>query len=128
MMEQEIYKENILDHYKYPHNHGDLPENTLTHREHNPLCGDEIIIYLKINEGKVEDVKFKGSGCAISIASASMLTDKIKGKTLEEVKQVRKEDILEMLGIPIGVVRMKCALLSLKTIHKGLENYDETRN
>lgn len=119
--EEQIYRENILDHYKHPHNAGALKQYTLKHRELNPLCGDEIELFVKVDKEKVEDVAFVGHGCAISQASASMLTDVIKGKKLADLKKMNKQDILDMLGIPIGLVRMKCALLSLTTLHKALE-------
>ncbi len=117
----DFYKENILDHYRHPRNTGTLENPTYSHEEHNPLCGDVLQIDLIVNdEGVVEQVAFEGRGCAISQASASMLTEMIQGQTLEEVKQINKEDILEMLGIEIGPVRMKCALLSLKALKAGI--------
>ena len=116
----DFYKENILDHYRHPRNTGTLEQPTHSHEEHNPLCGDVIRIDLHINEDNIIDqVAFKGKGCAISQASASMLTEMIKGKTLEEAKKIGKEDILEALGIEIGPVRLKCALLSLKVLKAG---------
>jgi nitrogen fixation NifU-like protein len=119
-MSEELYKENILDHYKNPRNKGKL-ENCHCHKESNPLCGDEIILYLVIEEGKIKEVKFEGYGCAISQASVSMLTEKLKGMLVEKAKTLTHDDIVKMLSIPISPVRMKCALLSLKTLHKGLE-------
>ncbi|MBI2654255.1 SUF system NifU family Fe-S cluster assembly protein [Candidatus Woesearchaeota archaeon] len=116
-----MYQENILDHYKSPRNFGRIGNATVHHHEYNPLCGDEIELYLVIDENKkVIDVKFYGRGCAISLASASMLTEQIKGKTLDELKNMTKEDILEMLGIPISPVRLKCALLSLDTLKNSI--------
>ncbi len=119
--EQEIYRENILDHYKHPHNFGAIKECTAHHRELNPLCGDELEVFLVIREGVVYDVMFTGKGCAISQASMSMLTDKIKQMSIFDVKKMTKDDAIEMLGIPVGVARMKCALLGLKTVQKCLE-------
>ncbi len=116
---QEIYKENIIDHYKYPHNKGKINHNK-THRELNTSCGDELTIYLNIKKNIIENISFEGHGCAISQASVSMLTDKLKGMTIEETLKLNKDDILEMLGIPISYVRMKCALLSLKTVQGAL--------
>jgi len=117
----DFYRENILDHYRNPRNKGRLENPTHMHEEHNPLCGDVIRIDLVVNEQDViEEVRFDGQGCAISQASASMLTEMIQGKTLEEAKQVSKEDILEALGIDIGPVRLKCALLSLKALKAGV--------
>jgi len=120
-MDDEIYKENILDHYKNPHNSGALKKYTFKHRETNPLCGDEIEMFVKIDKSRITDVAFIGKGCAISQASASMLTDLIKGRKIEEIKRMTKEDVLKMLGINIGIVRMKCALLPLKAMIKGIE-------
>ena len=113
----DFYRENILDHYRHPHNKGELAQPTHTHQEDNPLCGDVIRIDLHVNENDVIDqVGFSGEGCAISQASASMLTEMLERKTLEEAKQLGKEDILAALGIELGPVRLKCALLSLKVL------------
>ena len=111
-MAESMYQENILDHYKNPRNFGKLANATVHHHEKNPLCGDELDLFLVIKENRVVDVKFYGHGCAISQASASMLTEHIKGKALEELEKLTKEDMLEMLGIPISAVRLKFALLS----------------
>ena len=119
--EDEIYKENILDHYKNPHNAGRLENYTFKHKELNPLCGDVIEMFVKFEQNNVVDVKFSGNGCAISQASASMLTDYIKNKSLEEIRNMKRDTVIEMLGIKIGVVRMKCALLSLRTLLKGID-------
>ena len=116
---QEIYKENIIDHYKHPHNKGKIDHNK-THRELNTSCGDELTIYLNIKNNIIEDISFEGHGCAISQASVSMLTDKLKGMTIEETLKLTQHDILELLGIPISYVRMKCALLSIKTVQGAL--------
>lgn len=122
----DFYRENILDHYRHPHNAGTLANATHSHEENNPLCGDVIRIDLHVNEDDVIDqVAFSGKGCAISQASASMLTDMIKGKTLAEARQINKDDILEALGIEIGPVRMKCALLSLKVLKAGAYGLSE---
>ena len=116
-----IYQENILDHYKNPRNFGKIENASVHHHEYNPLCGDEIEIFLIIDKHKkVMDVKFSGHGCAISQASASMLTDEIKGKNIEELKSMTKENILKMLVIPISAVRLKCALLSLDTLKNSI--------
>src|SRR3989338_8251965 len=116
---EEIYKENIIDHYKNPHNHGKMEDYSIMHRELNPLCGDDITIYAKIKNNKIIDISFVGKGCAISQASVSLLTDYVKKMELEKVKEINGDEVLKLLGIPIGVVRMKCALLSLKTLLKG---------
>jgi nitrogen fixation NifU-like protein len=117
----DLYRENILDHYRHPRNKGRLQHPTHTHEEHNPVCGDVVRIDLHVNEEDViEEVRFDGEGCAISQASASMLTEMVEGKTLEEAKELSKQDILEALGIDIGPVRLKCALLSLKVLKAGI--------
>lgn len=122
----DFYKENILDHYRYPRNTGTLENATHSHEENNPLCGDVIRIDLHVNQDNIIDrVAFKGRGCAISQASASMLTEMLEGKSLDEAKQIGKEEILEALGIDIGPVRMKCALLSLKVLKAGVYGLSE---
>jgi len=122
----DFYKENILDHYRNPRNAGKLEHPTHSHEEHNPLCGDVIRIDLHVNEDNVIDqVAFRGKGCAISQASASMLMEMIEGKTLDEAKKIGKEDILDALGIEIGPVRLKCALLSLKVLKAGAYGLSE---
>ena len=122
----DFYKENILDHYRYPRNTGHLENPTHSHKEHNPLCGDIIQMDLHVNDDNIIDrVAFSGRGCAISQASASMLTEMIEGKSLEEAKQIGKEQILEALGIDIGPTRLKCALLSLKVLKAGAYGLSE---
>ncbi len=120
----DIYREIILDYYRNPRNYGKIDSPDITIRDSNPLCGDEIEINVKFDGDKIKDVKFTGKGCAISQASASMLTEMIMGKSLEDVKKVGKEDILESLGLPnLGPARIKCALLSLKTLKLGVYSY-----
>lgn len=116
----DLYREHILDHYQNPRNYGELENPDISHEEYNPLCGDRLVIQLKLQNDHVSEVKFHGEGCAISQASASMLTEVIQGKSLDELKAMTKEDILDMLGIPIGPVRIKCALLSLKALKAGV--------
>jgi nitrogen fixation NifU-like protein len=113
----DFYREFILDHYKNPHNFGEMLDATHQYHDTNPLCGDEITMYLKVGPGeRVEDVRFAGKGCAISQASASILTDEVKGKTLDELKAIDREHVLENLGITLTPARLKCALLSLKAL------------
>ena len=122
----DFYKENILDHYRHPRNAGKLEHPTHSHEEHNPLCGDVIQMDLHVNEDNIiDEVAFSGKGCAISQASASMLTEMIQGKTLDEAKEIGKEQILEAFGIEIGPVRLKCALLSLKVLKAGAYGLSE---
>jgi len=115
-----MYQEHILELYRYPLNFGSLENPSHEHTEYNPLCGDKVTIQLMINDGKIDKVKFTGEGCAISIAAASLVTESVKGKTVEEVRALGVKEILELLEIPIGPVRLKCALLSLETVHKAV--------
>ncbi|HEY6866790.1 MAG TPA: SUF system NifU family Fe-S cluster assembly protein [Candidatus Eisenbacteria bacterium] len=116
----EIYRENILEHYKHPRHHGTLESPDITYEDANPLCGDHLRMDLRVKNGRVEDVRFSGHGCSISQASASMLCERIAGQPLEEIKKLTREDVLEMLGIELGPVRLKCALLALKTLKAGV--------
>jgi nitrogen fixation NifU-like protein len=111
----DFYKEYILDHYRNPRNFGHLEHPTASAEDLNPLCGDKIHMDLSVGaDGKIDDVRFEGKGCAISQASASMLTESLKGKTLEEVAQLSHDVVLENVGIGISPTRMKCAMLGLK--------------
>jgi nitrogen fixation NifU-like protein len=125
MSAADIYKELILDYYRNPRNFGKLESFDISSRDTNPLCGDEISIQIKVGDGKrVEQIKFSGKGCAISLASASMLTEMAKGRELEWVKTLSKEDILKMLGNPdLGPARIKCALLGMKVLKTGVYGY-----
>jgi nitrogen fixation NifU-like protein len=112
-----LYREEILEHYKRPHNWGELPEADRVFEDTNPLCGDELKVMLKVAEdGTVEDVRFAGHGCAISQASASMISDEVKGMNIDDVARMDRDAILDLLGIQISATRMKCALLSLKVL------------
>ncbi len=121
-----IYREHILDHYKNPRNFGKLETDDIHYFDRNPLCGDEIGIQVKLdNNNKMAEVKFHGKGCAISQCAASMLTEEIMGKSLEEVKKLQNQDMLDMLAIPISPVRMKCAILSLKVLEAGIYQHEK---
>jgi nitrogen fixation NifU-like protein len=120
-----IYREIILDHYQNPRNRGILDPNDYTYEDNNPLCGDEIRIDVRVNDGAVKDVAFSGQGCAISQASASILMELVDGRTLDEVKMIGKEELLEELGIELSPARLKCALLSLKVLKAGLYGIDK---
>ena len=114
-----VYQEELLDHYENPSNYGTLPDPDISHEEDNPLCGDRIRIELLVEEDVIKAVRFSGHGCTISLAAASMLTEEIEGKTLTEVKKLSRDDVLDMIGIPLGPVRVKCALLALKVLKAG---------
>ncbi|HVO44303.1 MAG TPA: iron-sulfur cluster assembly scaffold protein [Aggregatilineales bacterium] len=125
----DFYREAILDHYKDPRNWGAVVPADIDHEESNPLCGDHLRLTMKIEDGRIAKVGWEGGGCAISQASASMLGEILVGKTLEEARAITKEQLLEMLGIELGPVRLKCALLSLKVLKVGaygLAGWNET--
>lgn len=122
-MSLEMYQENILDHYENPRNFGQLGKYDVKSHDSNPLCGDSFDIEIKIKNNKVEDVRFLGHGCAISTAAASMLTEKIKGMSLVKIKKLDKKDVLDLLGIKLSHVRIKCAMLPLKIIKLGVYEY-----
>ncbi|MDV3277641.1 MAG: SUF system NifU family Fe-S cluster assembly protein [Nitrososphaerales archaeon] len=125
MSSADIYKEIILDYYRNPRNFGSLEPHDIEAHDTNPLCGDEVTMQIKVGEGnKIEQIRFTGKGCAISLASSSMLTELAKGKPLEWVKQLSKENVLEMLGNPeLGPSRIKCALLGMKVLKTGAYGY-----
>lgn len=122
----DLYREVIVDRYKNPHHRGTLDPHDITFEDDNPLCGDHIRIDLRVDDdGKVSEAVFNGQGCAISQASADLLVESILGKSLGEVKALTKEDVLDMLGIELGPMRLKCALLSLKVLKAGVYGLGE---
>ncbi|MCA9948103.1 MAG: iron-sulfur cluster assembly scaffold protein [Anaerolineales bacterium] len=119
-MNGDIYREQIIDLYENPLNFGKLDPADFSYEEDNPLCGDVIRIDVRLDaNGRIEEVAWSGDGCAISQASASLLTEEIKGKTLAEVKGFPKEELLDLIGVPLSMARIKCALLSLKVLKAG---------
>jgi nitrogen fixation protein NifU and related proteins len=113
----ELYRDQILEHYKRPHNFGRLDDFDLEYEDNNPFCGDEQHVFLKLGEdGKVAEVSFEGQGCAISTAATSLLTDELEGMTPQEILALPKDYVLDLLGIDISATRMKCALLGLKIV------------
>ncbi len=120
-MSFDLYREHILDLYKNPLNRGVIEHPTHEFEKNNPLCGDEIKIQLVVDNGKICDVKFNGGGCAISMASVSLVTEKIKHMDIADAKNLNKEDILALMHIPLSPVRIKCALLSLDVLKGALE-------
>lgn len=122
----DLYREVIIEHYKNPEHRGQLDPHDISFEDENPLCGDHIRIDLRVNdEGIVTNAVFDGHGCAISQASADLLIDSIIGKTVEDVKKLTKSDVLDLLGIELGPVRLKCALLSLKILKAGVYGLGE---
>jgi nitrogen fixation NifU-like protein len=125
----DLYRELILDRYKNPRMRGTLDPHDISYEDDNPLCGDHLRIDLRLDaEGRIHEAAFSGEGCAISLASADLLTESIVGKSLEEVRKLGKEDILEMLGIELSPVRLKCALLSLKVLKAGAYGLAEAKD
>ena len=124
---EDLYREVVIDHYKNPHYRGKLEPHDISFEDDNPLCGDHIRIDLRLDkDGRVSEARFDGHGCAISQASADLLTESVIGKTLDAIKIINKQDILDMLGIELGPVRLKCALLSLKVLKAGVYGLGET--
>jgi nitrogen fixation NifU-like protein len=120
----EIYREAILEHSQHPRHRGTLDHPDFTYEDANPLCGDRVRMDVQVKDDRVADVRFSGNGCAISQAATSMLCEHIVGMTLEDVRKLTKEDVLEMLGIELGPVRLRCALLGLKTLKAGVYGID----
>ena len=119
-MTDSLYRESILDHNRNPRNKGTLDPADFTYEDVNPLCGDEIRMDLRTDGERVTEVRFSGRGCAISQAAASMLTEMVEGRALEEVKAISRADLLDELGVPISPARMKCAMLGLKVLKAGI--------
>jgi nitrogen fixation NifU-like protein len=123
-LSEDIYREIILDHYRNPRNKGRISDADVSFHDSNPLCGDEIDIHLKVEDNIIKDIKFEGRGCAISQASASMLTEMVMNKSLTSIKELGKDDILENIGlVNLGPARIKCALLSLKVLKMSMVEY-----
>jgi nitrogen fixation NifU-like protein len=116
----DLYRQYILEHYREPRNHGHLDQPDIHAGDTNPLCGDRVELDLRLEGDRVVEVRFAGRGCAISQASASMLTERIEGATLEELRALKPDEVFEMLGVEIGPARQRCALLSLRVLHQGV--------
>ncbi len=115
----DLYREQILDHYRNPRNYGTIEDPDITFEDTNPLCGDRVRIDMKVENGRIAEIKFSGRGCAISQAAASILTEMVQGESLEEVREITAQDLLDELGVEISPARRKCALLSLKVLKSG---------
>jgi nitrogen fixation NifU-like protein len=125
----ELYRELIIDRYQNPQFRGELDPHDYSYHDDNPVCGDHIRIDLRVNgDDEVAEAKFSGEGCSISQASADLLMEKVTGMPLEEVRKLAKQDILDLLGIELGPVRLKCALLSLKVLKGGVYGLDEVES
>jgi nitrogen fixation NifU-like protein len=120
-MENRLYKEELLEHYRHPRNYGELTGEAIVSQSLNPSCGDQVSIYLKIDGAQLMAVGFTGKGCVISQAAASMLTEKMKGQRLEDIMKLDTAAMLSLVGIPLGPTRLRCALLSLEALHQAVE-------
>lgn len=118
-MSDEFFRENILDHFRNSAHRGTLEQPDISYEDANPLCGDRIRLDLQVKDGAIVAARFSGVGCSISQAAASMLCERVEGMTLDEARRVGRDDVLEMLGIELGPVRLKCGLLALKTLKAG---------
>ena len=118
-VDDQFYREYILYHYKNSRNYERLEHPDISHEEDNPLCGDVVGMDFRVKDGAIEDIRFHGRGCAISQASASLLTERLKGLSLEDARKINKDDVLGELGIEISPARIKCALLALKVLKVG---------
>ena len=124
MADSALYQENILDHYKHPRNKGKIFGAEIHRRESNPMCGDVIEVFAKVDKkGILSEVKFEGEGCAISQAAASMLTEMAKGRAVEQMMKMDKQELLDELGVKPGPARIKCALLAFKTLKMAAFEY-----
>jgi nitrogen fixation NifU-like protein len=121
----DLYRDYILEHYRRPHNFGVLEHANASHEGANPLCGDRITLQLRLADGTIADVGFTGRGCAISQASASLLTDEVRGKPVVDAAKMTSQDVLDLLGIEISPARLKCALLSLETLQHAIADAGE---
>lgn len=119
----DLYREQILDHYRNPRNHGTLDPNDRSFEDTNPLCGDRIRMDVRLDGDRIAEIRFSGRGCAISQASASMLTEMVDGQDIQTVRALTKEELLEEIGIPISPARLKCALLPLKVLKATAYGY-----
>ena len=121
----DLYRENILDHYGNPRNEGVLEDADISHERQNPVCGDVVRLDIKLEDGRVKEARFRGQGCVISMASASMFTEEIKGKTISELREMDEQDVFDMLGIELGPSRFHCGVLPLRVLEEGLAALEE---
>ena len=124
---EDLYRDNIIDHYQNPRNYGTLEHPDISYEDSNPVCGDEIRMDLKIQDGRVVDARFQGHGCSISQAAASILTREIEGKTLEELKKFQAPQMLDLLRVRLTAARQKCGLLSFKILKTMIYTLDENK-
>lgn len=119
-----LYREQLMEEYKNPSNKGSLANPSVAVSKNNPFCGDKINLQLKVNEGMIEDIMFDGPACAVSVASSSLVTNWAKGKSVSEVAKLRKEEVLDMLGVELTTSRVKCAVLVLEALKEAVKKYE----
>lgn len=122
---EDLYRENLLDHYENPRHHGTLEHADISREENNPLCGDKIRVDVRLSDdgSRIAEIAFSGDGCIISQAAASMLMEDVAGKSLADVQKLDRQDVLDMVGAPLTTARVKCALLGLKVLKAGVYQY-----
>lgn len=126
-MSSEMYQDNILDHYESPYHRGELAQPMLEYRDLNPLCGDEICVHANLDaDGHIREAYFDGHGCVISQAAASMLMEAVEGKSLDDIKHMERQDVLDMLGVQLSMMRVKCAMLALRVLQKAIYGFEES--
>ncbi len=118
-----MYSKKVMDHFLHPHNMGDMEKPDGTGKVGNPTCGDVMYLYIKVSDGKIEDIKFKTMGCAAAIATSSMTTEMVKGKTVEEAKELTKDKVAKELG-GLPPIKMHCSMLAVDALHKAIEDYE----
>ena len=121
-----LYREELLDHFRHPRNRGELPDAQVSTEALNPSCGDEIALQIRVDDGILSQIAFMGKGCVISQAAASLLTELVKGKRVEELEGLTKDDMTSLVGISLGPTRLRCALLALESLHNALLLYKES--
>ncbi|MBI2549715.1 SUF system NifU family Fe-S cluster assembly protein [Candidatus Woesearchaeota archaeon] len=124
---EELYREEIMDHYQNPRNFGRIENADVSYHDYNPVCGDEITIQLKMENGTVKEAMFTGKGCAISQAAASMLTGEIGGKSAKDIVAMKQDEMLKIIRINPGPVRIKCAMLALRAVQKGIVQHESSK-
>lgn len=117
-----LYQDQLLDHYRNPRNFGSLPQATAEGSAENKSCGDSLHMDIAVEHDKIKDIRFSGSGCAISQASASLLTEKVRGMSVSRAQRLTPKEVVGLLGVPLSPIRIKCGLLSLETLKKALRN------
>lgn len=119
----DVYAENILDHYRHPRGKGKMDNPTISHTEINVSCGDEVTMELLLEDGKIQEVRWEGTGCALSQAGISMLSEELQGMNMEEAQKMDPQHIYDLFGVPVGARRTKCALLCIHTLKNALHTY-----